>query len=202
MLIPFLARFLSLLFHPVNFLVPMPFFLVYKQTADSRYALKWEIYSFLFIILGIALFIWGRKKGFFSDQDLSKREERYLFYRLIFFLTLFYLVSAVFFKGILFPISIAAFGIVLGLLLFEIVNRYLKVSIHVGVASAFVIAMTLLYGPKILILTVWIIPLTLWSRLALKKHTAQETLVGGLLGVFITIITFLLGRQLILLQSL
>ncbi|MBI3069795.1 MAG: hypothetical protein HYY87_00625 [Candidatus Levybacteria bacterium] len=188
------ARFLSFLFHPINLFIPVPFFVVYKQTQNLLYALKWEFFSSAFIFIGILIFVFGRMKGWFSDQDLSKREERYLFYKILFGLVLAYLISAVFFKGIVFPLSILSFGIVSGILVFEIVNHRIKASIHVGVASAFVIGMSLLYGSAGFLTTVWVLPLVMWSRLKLKKHTFYETVLGSFLGITVTVATFFIGK--------
>lgn len=188
------ARFLSFLFHPINLLVPVPFFVVYKQTQNFLYALKWEFFSSAFVFLGILIFIFGRMKGWFSDQDLSKREERYLFYKILFVLVLAYLISAVFFKGIVFPLSILSFGIVSGILIFELVNHRIKASVHVGVASAFVVGISLLYGSAGFWATAWVLPLVMWSRLKLKKHTFYEMVLGGFLGITVTVATFFIGK--------
>lgn len=188
------ARFLSFLFHPVTLLLPTPFLVVYKQTYNSLYALKWEVFSFFFIFTGIALFLLGRFAGLFSDSDLSKREERYAFYKMLLFLAFLYFLLSVFFKGILFPMSIIALGMLLGIVGFELINRHTKASIHVGVASAFVVTLSLLFGSGALLATVWTIPLVSWSRLTLKRHTLSEIIVGGFFGVTITLLTFFIGK--------
>lgn len=188
------ARFLSFLFHPVTLLLPTPFLVVYKQTYNSLYALKWEVFSFFFIFLGIILFLLGRFTGLFSDSDLSKREERYAFYKMLLFLVFLYFLLSVFFKGIFFPMSIISLGILLGIVGFEIINHRIKASIHTGVACAFVVTLSLLFGNGALLATVWTVPLVSWSRLALKKHTVTEILVGGFFGLTITLLTFLIGK--------
>lgn len=189
-----LARFLSFLFHPVTLLLPTPFLIVYKETYNGFYALKWEVFSFFFIFLGIILFLLGRFTGLFSDSDLSKREERYAFYKMLLFLVFLYFLLSVFFKGIFFPMSIISLGILLGIAGFEIINKHIKASIHVGVASAFVVTLSLLFGSHAVLASVWTIPLVSWSRIALKKHTLTEILVGGFFGTAVTLLTFLIGK--------
>lgn len=192
-----LAQILSFLFHPVLFFLIMPFFITYRFTGSILYSLKWLIFSSVFIGLGLILFFLGLLKGFFSDYDLSKKEERYEFYFLILGLAFLYLVASLFFKGIFFPLSIVALGIVFGVFVFMIVNYYIKASVHVGVACGFVISMFLIFGPFYLLLF-WIIPLVAWSRLILKRHTIREVIAGALLGTTITFFTFYLGKYLLI----
>lgn len=192
----FLAKILSFFFNPVVFILLMPYFIVYKQTFSGWYALKWEIFSSFFIILGLIAVVAGRWKRIFSDFDLSKKEERSKFYLISWFLAFSYLFAAIFFKGIFFPLSIMAFGTALGIVIFTIVNYYIKASIHVAVACAFVITISLLQKGNWFWFTFWIVPLVAWARLELKKHTWPEIIIGGVLGTAVTLLTFLVGKYL------
>lgn len=187
------AEFLSLLFHPVVFFFVMPFFVVYRQTASPWSAMKWMLFSSLFIDIGIVLLLLGRWRGIFSDLDISKREERTTFYLFALLLALLYLIAALFFKGILFPLSLVALGILCGIPLFFLMNRYVKASIHVGIATSFIITMVVMYGNMLFFFLWWIYPCVVWSRLVLKKHTIPEVIAGTFLGGAITGITLLLG---------
>lgn len=189
-----IAELISFIFNPAIFLFLMPFMVVYRQTTDGLYAMKWFSFTAIFIILGILLFLIGRVRGTFTDFDLSKKKERRIVYTLAWFLSLFYLLIAILFKGIFFPLSIVAIGIVLGLLVFEVVTLKVKASIHMGAACAFVVSFGLLFGANIFFMTVWTIPLVAWSRLYLRRHTLQEVLLGGFLGSTVTLITFIIGR--------
>ncbi|MDO8657514.1 MAG: hypothetical protein Q7K55_02140 [Candidatus Levybacteria bacterium] len=190
------ARFISLIFNPTVFFLIMPFMVVYRQTQSGAYALKWQIFSFLFLFLGVFLFLIGRLKGAFSDEDVSKREERYRLYIMAYFLAFIYLMVSIFFKGISFPLSIISFGIIIGILIFNLVNYRIKASIHMGVACAFVITTGVLYGWVFSLVTLWIIPLVFWARIISKKHSIREAITGGILGIVITLITGLIGKQL------
>lgn len=192
----FLARILSYLFHPVVFFLVMPFLVVYRQTENSFYAVKWAIFSTIFIFLGFILFLLGRLKGTFSDHDISKKEERHKFYVILFFLAFIYLITALFFKGVLFPLSIIVFGLILGMIVFDFVDYYVKASVHIGVVAAFVVALSVLYGTKAFWATFWVVPIVFWARIKLEKHTAEEGVIGGLLGTGITILTFVIGKYL------
>lgn len=192
------AQALSLLFNPALFFLVIPFFVVYRQTASGLYAFKWLLFSALFVFLGFLYFVIGRIRGTFSDFDLTKREERKPFYFFAWFLSVTYLLAALFFKGIYFPLSIVAIGIVGGLMLFEFINKYIKASVHVGTACAFVVTMSFLYGSKAFWTTFWIIPLVMWSRVVLRRHTLGEALMGATIGLTISFITFIVGRQMLM----
>lgn len=190
----FLAYIISYLFHPALFFLIMPFLVVYSQTGNIFSALKWQIFSASFVFLGTIITFMEILRGSFSDFDITKREERPRLYRIALFLGLTFLLAALYFRGIYFSLSIASIGIAIGAVVFAVVNQYLKVSIHVSIACAFILTISILYGTKFFIATAWIVPVIVWSRVALKKHTLLESLIGGVLGVAITIGTFLIGK--------
>lgn len=189
----FLALFISDLFHPVIFFLIMPYLVVYRQTTDSAYALKWMLFSSVFIVLGILLLIVGRLRGTFSDGDITKREERFRFYFFMAILAFLYLFVTIYFKGFFFSVSVIAIGVLLAIVTFWIVNYYIKSSIHIGVATAFVSTVAIMYGSIGFYMAAIVLPLLIWSRLSLKKHTPYEIIAGAGLGFVITSITFYLG---------
>lgn len=189
-----IAEFISFIFHPVLFFAITPYLIVYRQTANSAYALKWEAFSFIFILSAAVLFFWAKWRGIFSDQELTKKKERYDFYLLLWVFAVLYLVVAFGFKGLSFSLSLVSGGIVLGLVLFAIINYFLKISIHSAVSSAFVATVSILYGFMAFWLSFWIIPVIFWSRITLKKHTLKELLSGAILGTTITLLVFLAGK--------
>lgn len=191
------ARLVSYLFNPFFFFLVMPFFVVYKQTASELYAIKWMIFSSVFISIGILLIVFEVLKGEFSDFDISKKEQRQKFFFILLVLGLIYLSIALLFKGPFFSISIISLGIAFGIIIFAIISKFLKASIHVGVVCAFVVSMSILYGIGALYATIWLVPLLIWARIYLKKHTPVEVLAGGVIGIGITFLTFILGKGLL-----
>lgn len=189
------AKILSYLFHPVVLASILPFIIVYRVRESSLYALKWTLFSSVFIALVMLLIFFGKRKGIFSDQDISKREERYHFYEILYFLVFVYFAAAVFLKGIFFPLSIIAFGVMIGIVLFNFVNHFIKASIHTAVACAYAITVGIIYGPGAFLIAFWIIPLISWSRIYLKRHTVSEAITGGVLGSSITLLTYFIGSK-------
>lgn len=193
-----LAVLLSYLFHPVIFVLLIPYFIIYRLTTSITYALKWEIFSSIFIFLGIVLVLLEKRRGIFSDYDLSKREERWKFFVIVLTPIVLYFLASIFIKGLFFSTTIISLGIILALLLFVLANKFVKPSIHTGVACAYVISIALLYGPLAFFVTFWMVPIVIWARLSLKKHTVNEVFVGGIIGTIITLLTFIIGKYMIL----
>lgn len=185
-----LAKIISLVFHPVVFFLAIPFLIVYHQDSNFLYALKWEIFSFIFVSLVIVLLIWAKWRKIFSNEDITERKERYDLYLLLWIFAVLYLVVVLGFKGINFSLSLVSFGVVVGIILFAVFNYFIKISIHAAVSCAFIITVSLLYGRMGFVSTVWIIPAVFWSRSWLKRHTLKEIFVGGFLGSFITFAIF------------
>lgn len=193
----YFARIISLLFHPAIFTLLTPFLVVYRETWNLSYSLKWTLFTTVFLVLALFIFYLIRPKEFFKDFDIYKREQRVAFYTIGCIVALLYFVVAVYVKGFFFSLSALSLGIVIGLVLLEIINFYIKASIHVAVACAFVVTMGVLYGGIIFLTIWWIAPLIAWSRYALKRHTPPEIIAGALFGGFVTGITFFIGKLLL-----
>lgn len=191
------ARLISFIFHPVFLALLIPFLFVFKETASFAYGLKWLFFSTFFLFLTAGGFYFVRPKKFFSDFDISIKEERHMFYSIALLTAVLYFIASLLFKGILFPLSIVALGIILGIVILDIANYYMKVSIHMAVATAYTVTIAMLFGILPFLGFVWILPLMGWSRLHMHKHTDKELLAGMFLGMGVTIITFFIGRNLL-----
>ena len=188
------AEVLSFVFHPVIFFLIMPFLIVYRFTANHEAALRWEIFSAVFVAIAVTIVLWGRKRGVFSDFDISKKEERYEFYACMLFFGCVYIASSVFIRGLLFPMTLIAITIACGIAFLDRINRYIKVSSHTAVSSAFVTTIGLLYGVAPFLALCWIVPILTWARISLRRHTRSEALTGAFVGVVLTVLTFVIGE--------
>lgn len=192
-----IAKLISFVFHPVLLALLIPFLFVFKETANFSYGLKWLFFSSFFLFLTAGGFYFVRPKKFFSDFDISIKEERHMFYSISLLTAVLYFIASLLFKGILFPLSIVALGIILGIVILDIMNYYMKVSIHMTVATAYTVSIAILFGIAPFFGFIWILPLMGWSRLHLHKHTDRELLAGMFLGAGVTIATFFIGRSLL-----
>lgn len=192
-----LARYISFILHPFLFAFIIPFIVVYHNTQDIEYGLKWTIFTVFFVIIGFIVFFILRPVDVLTDFDLSHRTKRPIFYSTALLFAIVYFIISIIFKGIFFPLSIVSIGVILGIVLFELVNFYIKASIHEGMISACITTVGLLYGLPAFLAIVWM-PFALgWSRLVLKKHTKTEIITGGFLGSVISLITFAIAHILV-----
>ena len=179
-----LAYFISFILNPLFILVFLPFFLVYKSTGSISDAIGWTAYSFMFL-LAVGLFmIHGVKKKLFTDLDVSKREQRPLLFTYLFVVGILYVAGLYVFNA---PdiLSIMAIGMMSGLLIVSIVNRWIKASIHISILSALVLGVAFGYGGLSYLFFI-LIPLVAWSRVKIKRHTIMETLVGFIIGSLVS----------------
>lgn len=187
-----LANLISALSNPLVISIPLSYSLVLKSTGEIIYSLQWTLISLFFASL-VGLFVfYGVKKGFFSDLDVSNREERT---RLFVFIAI---VSVIFFflvyitngPGVL---LLGVGSLLLGIILADLINYKIKASIHLAVFSSFSVIMGILYGGIFWVLLL-IAPLVAWSRIKLKKHEPLETIVGGLVGTIIVLMLYVVVK--------
>lgn len=189
----FFAKIVSFLLGPLFMLFPVPYILVSKFTNDYYYALKWSVFSYIFVLAVAAFVSIGVLLGFFSNFYVSKREQRPLLFYFSAFIVLCYFLSLVVFDGpkILF---LALFTIIFGLTVFVIINRKIKASIHLATATAVILLTIIVYGNYSFLFLLFI-PLLAWARIKMKEHTLYETVIGIVLGVVLTVIVYTISRQ-------
>ena len=107
----YFAKAVSIIFHPAILILFLPFLVVYRQTESSFYALKWQIFSALFVFLAGLLVFLGEAAGVFSDSDLTKRNERNKFYTMVIILLALYIVAVVFFNSSKKPLKLTDVGL-------------------------------------------------------------------------------------------
>lgn len=192
MLLNIFARFISFVFNPLFLLLPVPYFLVVRETGDPFYAIKWTLFSLFFISI-IGLFVgYAVRRGYFTDFDVSKREQRPLLFLFVGLICVLYFISLLFLKGPIVLFIILA-AILFSTLIFSFINTRIKASIHVATISALIFALSILYSNVFLLLLI-LIPLIIWSRVRIKRHTMQEALVGGATGIVVTILFYVVFK--------
>ena len=126
-----LARSISFVFNPYFLILPIPYLLVLRQTNNPVYALSWTLFTLFFLFaVGISVFI-SVRKGYFTDLDISKREQRPLFFFLLIFFAILYFIALFYFQGPL-VLFIALSGIFFSIVVFSFINTRVKASIHVA----------------------------------------------------------------------
>lgn len=184
----FFARIISILSNPMLVSLPMSYALIFKTSGNIEYSLKWTFVSFLFTVAVVLFVILGVKKGFFSDFDVSKKQERKSLFIFASSISFIYFLLAVFLNA---PIIllIALAGLFLGIVIASLINRKIKASLHLAVFSSFSMVLGILYG-GIFWIALLLAPIVAWSRIKLKRHFLSETIVGAGLGVFLVIFVY------------
>lgn len=180
-----IAKIISFLFGPFVLVPILSYLMVAKSTGDLREALVWTVTSSIFSLTVLVFVYFGIRRNFFSNFDISKREERlplFIFTAIIGFLyfVLVFLLNGP--KIMLFSLG----GLFVGILLAGFINRKMKVSLHLAIFSSFSMILGILYG-KVFLLSLLFVPLVAWSRIKLRKHFLSETIVGTILGSFLVL---------------
>ncbi len=191
----FLAQFISTVLNPIVILAVLPFVLVYKATGETSSGIFWTFFSWIFILIFALFFFIGLEKKYFTNIDVSIRKQRPLLYSFSIGLSVIYAFFLNYFKApeILF---IALFGLIMGLVVMELVNRITKASVHVATLSAFVTALALGYGP-VFILSFMLIPLLSWARIVTHNHTRRQVVIGATMGILVTLVVYVIFRYIV-----
>lgn len=184
----FAAHAISFIFHPSFIAILATYLISYHSTRSIGVSIVWTGIMAL-VALGIFLFeFYGIRKGFFSDFDVSKRKQRAPLFIFVLILVSAFMVSLLVFGG---PTELLVGGlyILVGIIIFSFVNSKIKASVHVAGIGAFFVSMALLYGGVFYVGLVCI-PLVAWSRVMLGRHTVSEVVIGGTLGVTLTVFVY------------
>lgn len=183
-----LAQLVSVLLNPFVIFLTVPYVVVYAESKDSIYSLKWSGFSLLFFTLVGLFLLYGVKRGFFSDFDVSKRPQRALLYLYVGLISFVYLITVVFLNG---PqiLLITVISTLLGIFVASIINMRVKASIHIATLSSYVLSLSILYD-KLFLAGLLLVPLLGWSRIILKKHTLSEVITGFLLGLSLALMVY------------
>jgi len=183
-----MARWVSNVFCP-PVLAVTAIFLVSFQLATLA-AWLWSGFIFLVGIASpLAYILFQLKRGKVSDFEIYHREQRkgsYIFTLVCGSLTLLamWLFAA--------PLLIIALG---AAALFQVgimflINMRWKISAHAASMAVFITLLVYLFGRPMLPSTVGI-PLMVWSRVSLRRHTLLQTLAGSALGVIVLVLCLL-----------
>lgn len=188
-----LARIISYISNPIFIFVFLPYFLVYKTTRSEAAAWYWTIITSYFLLTFVLFVFIGVKKKFFSDIDVSNREQRPVLYLMGAVLTILYLFTLFILHGpqILF---ITILGIILGILLASIINMKIKASVHVAAISGLLTSFGIIYRGYFLLLLL-LIPVIGWSRVKIRRHTVTEVIIGAILGSLLTLIMYFVTKS-------
>jgi len=182
-----LARWISIFFD--SSILSLPIFLAFGYVSSGTSGLLWAILM-LFIVSGIPLayLLIGRKRGWISDMELSRREERPLF-------ILISLSSDLLALGILWVangphlLSVLIMTYLCLATVMFIISIFWKISMHMAGVGGFATALVFVFGAPAL----WAflsLPLVAWARLHRRKHTPAQLAAGAIAGIAVVLYVF------------
>jgi len=140
----------------------------------------------------MTMVIWSKKENI--DLDMPVKENRNvpliigIFIYFIGFLALMALSAPLLTSALMFCYFSNS-------LIVYIINKHWKISVHsMGVAGP-TTALIFAFGPAGFIMGL-ILPLVMWSRVYLKRHTVTQVIAGALLGFFLTTTQLFIGYKL------
>jgi hypothetical protein len=182
-----LARWISVFFD--SSILSIPIFLAMGWVSSQISGLLWAV-LILLIVTGIPFtyMLIGRRRGWVSDLELSRREDRPRF--ILVSLGSDVLALAVLWLGsgprLLLLLVLTYFC--LALVMFTISNFW-KISMHLAGVGGFSAALVFVFGAPAL----WAflsLPLVAWARLKRRKHTPAQLIAGAAAGMLVTLFVF------------
>jgi membrane-associated phospholipid phosphatase len=177
------ARFISMVTHPPVISIPTFIILNYFLAGSNQFIVP-SLISITFgalIPIVTSLILIKKMK---TDLDITDRTKRTMPLILAICSYLIGFLVLLWFGA---PAVVSALMLIYGTntLIILIINFYWKISIHAmglaGPTAAFIFA----FGFVGVIIGL-IIPLVMWSRLKLKKHTPSQVIAGSVLGLLLT----------------
>lgn len=143
------------------------------------------IFTCILPVLFVLRWIEGKRhRGQKMDMDIPERKDRN--YPLIIVILSYFIGTAVLYT-LNAPVmtTILMFSYFLNTLIVFFINLYWKISIHaMGVAGPTVV-LIYTFGPVGAIFAT-VLPIVMWSRVYLKRHTVWQVITGALLGFILT----------------
>jgi hypothetical protein len=181
------ARWISIVGHPFTFVVLLVATASWKMH-DGQHALSTTGIVVVGMLVPLGLFIWNRySSGHWETVDASAPADRPALYTAAFLL----LIPV----GIYFILRESETGMVRGLAAVAILigilaglNRWIKLSVHLAIATFAAVIITRLTPPFGFALLV-VLPFLGWSRLILSRHSPAEVVGGFALGLIVATLT-------------
>ncbi len=182
-----LARWISVLFD--SSILSLPIFLALGYVSARTLGLLWAI-LILLIVTGIPLvyLLIGRKYGWVSDMELSRREERPRFILISLSSDVLALFILRLFGGPHLLTVIVLTYFCLAIVMFSI-SSFWKISMHMAGVGGFSTALVFVFGTSALWAFLSLL-LVAWARLHRRKHNIPQLIAGALAGVLVTVLVF------------
>jgi hypothetical protein len=182
-----LARWISVLFD--SSILSVPIFLALGYISARTAGMLWAFLTLL-IVTGIPLayLLIGRKRGWVSDMELSRREERPRFILISLSSDTLALFILYFFGGPHLLTVIVLTYFCLAIVMFSISNFW-KISMHMAGVGGFSTALVFVFGAPALWAFLSLL-LVAWARLHRRKHNIPQLVAGAVAGGLVAALVF------------
>jgi hypothetical protein len=182
-----LARWISVLFD--SSVLSLPIFLALGYVSVRPLGLLWAILMIL-IVTGIPLayLLIGRRHGWVSDMELSRREERPRFILISLSSDVLALLILHLFGGPHLLTVIVLTYFCLAIVMFSI-SGFWKISMHMAGVGGFSTALVFVFGAPALWAFLSLL-LVAWARLHRRKHNVPQLIAGAVAGVLVSALVF------------
>jgi len=183
------SELISWIFFPPLVATVFFVFLIFWYSADFNQGLRWIVAISPFLIfLPLLFFAVSYRLGWVSDIDFTDRRERPAF--LFGFIASMAIAAAIsYFLHVPLKFFVYLFSGMVLLIELAIISLYWKISLHTAVTTSVLTAVVVLGGVAFAPLFL-LIPVVVWARVLLKKHTVAQAIGGAVLAFITTIIIF------------
>jgi membrane-associated phospholipid phosphatase len=158
---------------------------------DHAGAAWWTLQVTLLIVAPLLLYVLVKSAaGELSGMHVAVRQQRDALYLAELLLLLAALLAMTHLHGPR-PLRLLLISLALALLLFYIINRHWKISLHAASIGGAAVILWQLYGGWSLWLMMPAAVAVMWSRVQLRQHTPLQTVSGFTLAAAVTLLVFL-----------
>lgn len=161
---------------------------------DHAAAAWWALLVTLLIVAPLLVYVLFKSTtGELSGMHVAVRQQRNVLYLAELLLLLSALLVMTHLQGPQ-PLRLLLISLTLTLLLFYLINRRWKISLHAASIGGAGVILWQLYSGWSLWLMVPAAVAVMWSRVQLQQHTPLQTVAGFALAAALTALVFLSGR--------
>lgn len=185
--VPRLARAVTDGLEPKNWIILVAVLMGWH--ADRLAGVGWGLVAALFCaVLPVLLIAYGRRRGYWGDRHVRRRQDRLL---LIPGIMASVAAGLALLTALGAPRELAAlvWAMLAALVAILAITTMWKISVHTAVSSGATVVLAMAYGPWLLLLY-GPVAVVGWSRVRLRDHTLAQVLAGTLLGAAVAGLVF------------
>jgi membrane-associated phospholipid phosphatase len=173
-----LARWISLVGSPPVLFASM---ILWAAVLVDALWQETAVYLILTLALPLAYIVYLVQQGKATDLDVSVRQQRII---PMFVSLAGAAVGWLYFEAILSPqlLTLLATAHVITSLIIAIITIFWKISVHSITSASTAVFLWAMTGSPMVFL---IIPMIIWSRVYLRRHSLLQTIAGGMLGIVV-----------------